>query len=302
LMMLDYHQVKRPLTKERNDDQDQDSEAHSNRQLTLEFCGLCTTAFKLPQVQKYIQSGKDLSFSDGNLDEVGDKDPDDLTTSNASTTESKVTSTSTPQQRVSHLQQMILCALGYEPYYGSQGIIQNKMAEVNSDIDDPELKETVTTFILLLQEITKDAMKYSLQEQSHTLTDEGEGGVTRVVAVNYSEREVSNYSAAGIEKSSSDAPMNQRMEEQGEEMQREQLQMAQRAAKLQQMILSELLSMEEEEREKSLLDARAAHEKFLKDAMALPLTERVTFMQNIDQDLQKKLLMYKLWQSQGEKR
>ncbi len=284
LMMLDYNKVERALIGESNNndgDHNHDQEvAHLKRQLTLDFCGLCTTAYKLPEVQQYIQSGKEMNFLDVD-DRTEDNDQDDQDDS---------TSTSSTHQRISHVQQMIICALGYEPYYSSQELIQKQMAAV--DDNDIELKEAVNTFIVLLQEITRDALNYNMQEQKNTLTDEKEGGVTRVVAVNYSEREVTT---GGGSASSSEAPMNQRMVEQHEEMQREQLQMAQKAAQLQRMILSELFEMEEEEREKCLLDAKKAHEGFLKDAMALPLTDRVAFMQNINPDLQKKLLMYKLW-------
>merc|ERR1712038_828731 len=106
-MMLDYNKVKRSLIKARKNDgadegEDEDEdEAHSIRQLTLEFCGLCTTAFKLPQVEEYAKSGKQLSFCESTSvdnDDVRGEDIDD----------------STPQQRISHLQQMIICALGYE--------------------------------------------------------------------------------------------------------------------------------------------------------------------------------------------
>ena len=86
------------------------------------------------------------------------------------------------------------------------------------------------------------------------------------------------------------------MEEQNEERQRNQLQMAQKASQLQQSIMQQLLDMDEEKRRECLMDARNVHEKFLQDALALPPQERIPFMQNVQPDVQKKLLMYKLWE------
>lgn len=305
LMMLDYNKAERPLNngQDRGNDRSHDQETdHLNRQLTLEFCGLCTTAFKLPEVQQYIQSGKELIFSEG-YDNENNEDNDQDAHADAAI----FTSTSTPQKRISHLQQMIICSLGYEPYYASQEIIQKQIEVAANAVDgsDTELKEASTTFVLNLQEVSRDALNHSLKQQSNSLSDEKEGGVTRVVGVTYSEREVSNYPTStttgngGV--SSSEAPMNQKMVEKNEEIQRQQLEMAQKATKLQQMILSQLWDMEEEERSKCLMDAKKAHEDFLKDAMALPPAERVTFIQNVDQDLQRKLLMYKLWNATESK-
>jgi hypothetical protein len=304
VMMLDYKKVNRDLFSDNDNDNVNDNSINEmDRQATLEFCGLCTTAIKIPQVQTYIHTGNmnflnDLSHNENINDTTTD------------TTESKVDATISPQQRISHLQQMILCALGYEPSYGGKKI-QMQMLTNNHNDDDAELNEAFATFIVTIQETTKEAMNINLQEHKDTLSDEKEGGVTRVVAVNYSEREIrsdgrekecANCDPTPNTNTNGEAPSNQRMEEQNEDVQREQMQMAKRAAQLQQSIMNELLSMKEDERKVCLLDAKNAHECFLKDALALPPMERVVFMQNVDAGLQKKLLMYKLWESQGQGR
>jgi hypothetical protein len=295
-MMIDYNKVKRNLYSNNGDG----SHHGMVRQTILEFCGLCTTAIKIPQVITYIQTGKMSFFNDDKIvdnDSEANNDNNDVNDKK----DTNVDSTTSPQQRISHLQQMILCALDYEPSYGAQEIQKRMVLAMNTssngdDDANKELKEAFATFSFTIQETTKEAMNINLKQHSTTLSDKKEGGVTRVVAVNYSEREIRND--GHLSSGNGEAPLNQRMEEQDEETQREQLQMAQKAAQLQKSILDELLGMHEEQRKVCLLDAKNAHEGFLKEAMALPASDRVVFMQNISTELQKKLLMYKLWESQ----
>lgn len=300
LLVLDYTNLNRKLIRSDDDCLDDNYNDDCNaidRQVALEFCGLCTTAVKIPEIQKYIQSGI-MDFADMDNVDISSYNEEKVIGDNTTTNHNKTDFTNTPQHRISHLQQMILCALGYEPSYGST-VLRKLMVTINdndnddnitSNVDDQELKEAFTTFLLTMQQSLQDALQYNLQNNNYNLSDEHEGGVTRVVSVKYSEREGNDY------QTSSDAPINQRMDEQKEEMQREQLKMAQRAAQLQQSILNELDNMEEDERKLCLDDARESNERFIKDMMALSPMERVNFMQNIDEGLQKKLLMYKLWE------
>lgn len=290
LMMLDYNQVERNLYR-------MGSNHTMDRQTALEFCGLCTTAVKLPQIQNYIQNGTMTFFNNDNENEKNDNVEGEKETKN-----NVVDNDTTPQQRVSHLQQMVFCALGYEPSYGAKEIqtqmmsLEQKQSQSNDDDNDHELKEAFATFLLTVQEAVKDAVKNNLEQHTQTLSDQKDGGVTRVVGVKYTEREIRNDGISGEE----EAPMNQRMEEQNEETQRSQLQMAQKAALLQQSLLDQLLEMGEEERERYLQDAKEAHESFLREAVLLPPSERVAFMQNMSAELQKKLLMYKVWEGRDK--
>jgi hypothetical protein len=294
LMMLDYNQVKRNL--QRNNDDD--SSIAMDRQTALEFCGLCTTAVKIPQVKSYIKNGH-LDFDNDVYKNTVHTDDNALLSSTSS-------SSSSPEQRFSHLQQMILCALGYEPFHGSKEM-QKLMINMNNNTNDSDgdgnnddhLKEAFSTFLVTSQQTIKEIMEDNIEQQRQVLSDQDQGGVTRVVSVNYTQREVhlGGNTTTGNDSNPEAAPTNQRMEEQIEDKQREQLQMAQKAAQLQQNMLNQLLNMEEEERTIFLCDAKQEHENFMKEAISLPPMDRIAFMQNIDADMQKNLLMYKIWDS-----
>ena len=118
VMMLDYKKVSRDLYSDNDNDNDNvndnsNSTNEMDRQTTLEFCGLCTTAIKIPQVQTYIHTGNMNFFDDPSQHE----NINDTTTD---TTDTMANITISPQQCISHLQQMISCALGYEPSYGGK--------------------------------------------------------------------------------------------------------------------------------------------------------------------------------------
>ena len=145
---------------------------------------------------------------------------------------------------------------------------------------------------MALQEVGSNAMNSCLKDG---LSDRHEGGVTRVTSVKYTENVVHNSEGFGGS-SSSGAPSQERMEQHSEDNKMMQLSMAQKAAALQQSILTSLMDMEEEQRNEQLKEAKSVHEEFMKGAMELPIgPQRVDFIQNISPEKQKMLLIYKLW-------
>ena len=94
-------------------------------------------------------------------------------------------------------------------------------------------------------------------------------------------------------------PQQSIMDEHRESEQRQNLSMARKVSQIQQELLDQLLVMDEDERALTLKEAKKAHDTFLKEALSIPPgPQRILFMQSIDEESQKKLIMHKLWESQ----
>jgi len=67
---------------------------------------------------------------------------------------------------------------------------------------------------------------------------------------------------------------------------------------MQQEILGQLLSMDEQDRDANLQAAKEAHDAFLQGALELPMgPERVEYLRSVDPNTQRLLVMHKLWSS-----
>lgn len=140
--------------------------------------------------------------------------------------------------------------------------------------------------------------------QVDLLSDENEGGCTRVVSVNFSEFEIdptaSVTTAPGAINTSTvaaAAPIMDEMQQRVDEKQRRELEIARQAAELQQGILGELLTMEEQDRTDTLALAKETHDSFMLKVTELPVgPERVQFLQSISGEKQRLLVMHKLWE------
>ena len=138
-LFLDYAQVQRNLNykddaiSNRIDVVPMD-EKRIERSKILSYCGLCITALKIPQVEQYILKGKDI-FSSKSQNPNRNKD--------------------TPHQRLLNIQNMILCAVGYEPSYGRLEILKKYTKKVN-DEEDEELKSVLFKFITIMQNISNN--------------------------------------------------------------------------------------------------------------------------------------------------
>jgi hypothetical protein len=249
------------------------------RETILEFCGLCNAVVKLAEVETHLQSGKRVFGSDKVEEEF------------------LVHDRSTAPQRVLQLQQMMLCAVGFEPTFGGEELHRVMMRDL-SDERDEELEGSLASFLMTMQVAAKKAMDEGLNEG---FSDKNEGGVTKVISVKYSEKTVKRNTNGEEVEVGDVAPSYARMEQRSEEQEREQLKMAARAATLQRSILDELYSMEEHDREKKLVNAKMTHQFFVQKTMALPPgPERVAYLQSVSSEQQHLLLMHKLWESRKE--
>jgi len=260
-----------------------------DRSAIIEFCGLCGTAVRLPEVIGHLQDGRDI-FPIPQVElEDGVVSPQNHRASAARQF--------LPQYRIRNLQHMILRALGYDHEFGAMEIrsaVLRAEQPANGDAErDSGLDTAVVEFSMALQEAGSNAMNSCLKDG---LSDRHEGGVTRVTSVKYTENVVHNGEGFGGSSSSGGAPSHERMEQHSEDNKMMQLSMAQKAAALQHSILTSLMDMEEEQRDEQLKEAKAVHEEFMKGAMELPIgPQRVDFIQNISPEKQKMLLIYKLW-------
>lgn len=234
-----------------------------DRKTVLEFCGLCNTAIKMEEVERYLKFGYDILDSN-------DKE-------NCSSKDLSV------HQRIILLQQLLLCAVGFEPNFGGQEL--HRITTLKLSHDDDEMKNIVASYFINMQLLAKNVGDDG-DIITQGLSDVKDGGVTKVVSVKYSENSMDT-----------DAPHHARMEHNSEERQREELKLAAKAASMQQEILDELKNMEHVERDVVLKQARESHELFVQQCMSLaPGPERIEFLQNVPPEQQKLLLIHKLWE------
>ena len=265
--VLDYAQTKRKLHQKGDG-------ISMDRNTVIEFSGLCSTLVKLPEVENHLQSGRKL-FDNSDMGE-----------------EYLVSDNVTAPQRVLHLQYMMLCSVGFEPICGGEELYKI-MTQDHGAETDVELAGSISSYIMAMQTASKKAMDEGLNQ---VLSDANEGGDTRVVSVVYSEKTVNQNHSGELIQGGDTAPSHERMEEHNEEQQRQQLQVAANAARLQQTILEQLNAMEENERNVHLSKAEAMHNDFVRNTMSLPPgPERIAFLQSISAEQQHLLLIHKLW-------
>jgi len=268
--------------------QTEDGLGPMERSAIIEFCGLCSAAVRLPEVLGHLQDGRNIFQLPSSELEGGGKKPQYRRVDRARRF--------LPQYWIRNLQHMLLRAVGYDHEFGMMELrsvlLRVEHPENGHGESDPELSAAVVEFSMALQEAGSRATSSCLKEG---LSDQHEGGVTRVTSVKLTEK-IINHKGRAFGRSHDEAPSQERMEQHSEEDRRVQLSMMQKAAALQQSILTSLLDMEEEQRNEQLKEAKIVHEEFMKGAIELPLgPERVNFIQNISPEKQKMLLIYKLW-------
>mmetsp|Transcript_21350 Transcript_21350/g.44991 ORF Transcript_21350/g.44991 Transcript_21350/m.44991 type:complete len:447 (-) Transcript_21350:1420-2760(-) len=281
-------------------------EGRLERTKMMEYFVLCQAALKLECVLKFIgKTSGDSIFEKANdaaaagNNTVGDD-------------EKKTTSSAAmmfPQSRLEHVQRLLAKGVGWDPVFVTselRKIFVEKPSEVDYGYYDGEV---MALFRQLVEQMTAAIRTAMLQIQSkqdaRLLNDLAKGGNTRVVSVQYSEFDVDKHGNRIESSSSSSSPpennapeqrIDERAHQPTEEETKRQLRLASEAALLQQTILGELLTMNEDERNDRLREAAEASRKFTEDAMALPTgQERIEFLRSIDPSTSRQLAMHKLW-------
>jgi len=250
--------------------QDLQNDGRLNRSKLLEYLGLCQSAITLECVEQNLNDNTPL-FDDL---EVPKDEP---------------TAMAYPQKRLEKVQQILARAVGLEPTFVTSELtrifVDPATAATCEYADDQECRDVFRQLIVQMQTAVANA---SLHGGPTTLSDRDKGGVTRVVAVQYSE--------VG-DGSSSDAPKKNIMELPQEEQIR-QIRVASEAKQLQEELLRQLEELTPEDRKQKLRYAKQVSDDFLQSVMKLPPgPERIRFLQTVDPEKSKLLTMYKLWVS-----
>jgi len=248
---------------------DLQSDGRINRSKLLEYLGLCQTSITLECVEQNLKDNTPL------FDHL--EVPKDEPTAMAH-----------PQRRLEKVQQILARAVGLEPSFVTSELtrifVDPATAATCEYADDQECRDVFHQLVVQIQTTLANASLHG----SNSLSDQAEGGVTRVVAVQCSE--VGNGSA-------SDAPKKNSMELPQEEQLR-QIRVASQAKELQNELLQELENLPAEERKEKLKYAKQVSDEFLQTVMKLPPgRERILFLQAVDPEKSKLLTMYKLWVS-----
>jgi hypothetical protein len=259
------------------------------RSQLLEFCGLCSAATRLPMVQEYVRDGTDLFDSTATVAlQTGNDDP----------------SKNIPPYRLDVIQRLFFRAVEIDPDHGMAEIKRIFFSGNDNEHDelanDAELVGIFEAAVTRMNAMLTDILQQKQQQQRANvaaLSDYNDDGVTRVVAVEYSEK-IIDETGKIVETSSQLGPVaSQVMEQQTAQQQQQQFEVARQAAALQQEILGQLFSLSEEDREEELAEAAKAEQDFLAKAMAIPAgPERIDFLRSVAPETQRLMVMHKLWQ------
>lgn len=255
----------------------------------IEFIGLCNVAVRLSNVQAHLCSGAPLF--PGLPIQGGDPIP------------------FFPQQRLEVIQRCFLRALGYDDDFGSSELKRIMIGSNSILTQDQELGALFASMGATMNAAVQNA---TMKAMHASLSDKDQGGCTKVVGVEYSERIVdastgeviatsSNQPSSMIAPQSVSCTFNRLAECHDDSVSSESpshWQMAKQASRLHQEILGELLSMEPEERQNKLDQAKQASKSFLEKLHTLnPGVERVAFLESLEMSTQRLLIMEKLWTS-----
>ncbi|GMH51019.1 hypothetical protein TrRE_jg7958 [Triparma retinervis] len=168
---------------------------------------------------------------------------------------------------------------------GDFGVSQLGIARTTFAGDNEVLKK-LDTFIERMAKAGSDVLEFYGEGGVSSLADKvsmQDDGTTRVVKVSHKEVDTSAPAA-----DRGDVEMKERE-------QRKQINMARQMAVMQQDILAELLSWDEEERKEQLQFCKQIRDEFVQQAMSVPPAQRAEFMTTVNPDLQRRLIMLKLW-------
>ena len=250
----------------------------------LEFVGLCNVAVRLRNVIQHMSNGTPL-FPDVSMGEAA----------------------LFPQERLDKIQRLFLKAVGYDPDHGSAEVKRIVSSyKPACEIEDNDEANLAHTFTELATNMDAAIQNATMQAMYAGLSDYDQGGSTRVTGVEYSEKVIDAKSGKVIATKTDDesfrrAPSLQKITEHEQEShvcQNQVWDMTKNTSRLHQEILGDLLTMEPEEREAKLAEAKkVAHVFVAKLKHAKSGSERVALVQEMDISTQRLLVMEKIWES-----
>jgi len=297
------------------------------RSAMLEFCALAVAAIQLKSVLAHVRDSREPLWLESN----------DLTNTNNSNNQgeqqNEFSSTPPPMKRLENLQRLLLQAIGYDADMGLKELARQIQMEGN---DDVELVETIRRSTTNMTQAVLGSASTSIAPLSNhpglLLSDQDQGGVTRVVSVQHSETlvQVVNDEEGGAPQAvevsgTAAAPVSQSMrDEEGERSRsfvgtdinatrvisqlsggatnsnnQQQLQMAHEAQQLRQSLVQELQKMSNTERTALLHKAEQALHDFQSRALEVPPgAERIEVLRSMDDNTKKLLTMHRIWQEE----
>ena len=274
--------------------------------IILEYCGLVMAAVRLPEVQQYLQTGlADFIHSNTNqaadMNNIDSNGLDDLPDNKSA------------EERLLHIQRLYWSALGWDPEYAMKllkCLLFGEEEEESTTSDLVQIKNNVKVVETLTQyssamtvAATNAAManSYGNANKNSAMSDDG---TTRVVSVSYSEKIITvptNEDGNIITtNSSTSAPTTNTIDEHALSQQRGEMETAKATSMLQQQLWDDFQSLPTHEQMKTIQKAKVAHEDFLeKVSNTPPGNERILLMQSMDREMQRLLVIYKLWHSTG---
>lgn len=171
--------------------------------------------------------------------------------------------------------------------------------------NNAKVTETLTKYSSAMTVAVTNASMFNIGESDDHANNDG---TTRVVSVSYSEKIISvpnittddNNEGHTVSSDSLSAPKSNTIDEHELSHQRRELDTAKAASMLQQQLWNEFQSLPPQEKARMVEKSKMAHEEFLsKVANTPPGDDRILLMQSIDSEVQKLLVIYKLWCSQS---
>ena len=264
-------------------------EGRLERTKLMEYFVLCQSALKLQCVLDFMS-----------LKQKGDWIFESNTTQ--LTGSDKAASVVFPQSRLEYVQRLLARGMGWKPTFVTAEL-KKIFVERSGDVDYSYYDNDVMVLFQKLVEQMQVAIRTSMLEiqskqDTDLLQDLSKGGNTRVVSVQYSEFEVDQHGNKIESANKNNAPeqIGDERQQLSEEDRKRQLRMASEAAVLQQTILAELLSMDEDQRNETLKEAAQVSKDFMQEVLALPMQERIDFLRSVDPETSRKLAMHKLWE------
>jgi len=154
---------------------------------------------------------------------------------------------------------------------------------------DEVVLQKLDSFIQRMQRAGSDILAFFGEDNSGVTSggkvDLQDDGTTRVLHVSHKEIDLDDPAARNF---GGNMEMTERE-------QKKQFEVARQMAVMQQDILAELLSWDETERKEQLEFCRQVRNEFVQQAMTVNPEERAAFMTTVNPDLQRKLIMLKLW-------
>ena len=281
----------------------QDDSNNIDGKSILEYCGLVMAAVRLPEVQKYLQSGNNDFIHTLNYNGK---------TSLSNNDDKESCDNKSVQERLLHIQKLYWHSLGWKSNHASNQLKclllgEESNSTFDSILKDSKVMETLTQYISEMTVATTNAdisNKYGNNDDGDNNANDASSnndGTTRVVSVSYSEKIITANGDMTTENSLSttaEAPTSNKIDEHALSQQRREMDTAKATAMLQTKLWEDFQSLPMHEQMKTVAKAKVAHQDLLQKIESTPPgQERIVLMQNMDEEMQRLLVIYKLWSS-----